>query len=479
MTKKPKFLRALQQVTAACVIFSFFAQCSDEEILPAYREKIAITPDSTTTEEPDSEALLAGCKECTYVVPAATKVIDGKLLGLKPGDIIGLSSDVRYGSLEFHNVVGSKDRPIIIRNCGGTATIIADDKWHAIKTENSKFFQITGGSTAGVYGIKVQGGEMGLKLDGLSTDFEVDHVEVSKATFAGIMAKTDPTCDDATIRGNFTMNDVKLHHNYVHDTGGEGFYVGNSFWDGMDRTCGIRLPHEIKGLKLHDNIVNNTGWEAIQVGCGIEGTEIYNNKITNYGIANKQHQNNGLQIGSGTGGRLYNNLIKGGTGNGMIIMGTGDNIIHDNIIVNAGSNGIFCDERFTPGEGFRFINNTILNPAKDGIRLYAELVPMNAVINNIIAKPGTINSYTGDRTSDDAFVYLLNDDVKVNMANNLFAKTIDEIKFVNAAADNYQLRGNSPAINYGNDISGYRIAHDFYQNSRLRGYAYDAGASEY
>src|SRR5690606_18307460 len=138
---------------------------------------------------------------------------------------------------------------------------------------------------------------------------------------------------------------------------------------------------------------------AIQVGCAIEGTEIYNNKIRNFGMANRAHQNNGIQIGSGTGGLVYNNFIKDGYGNGMIIMGTGDNIIHNNIIVNAGSHGIFCDERYTPGEGFKFINNTILNPAKDGIRLYAELVPMNAVINNVIVNPGTINDYSGRRSS--------------------------------------------------------------------------------
>lgn len=480
MTRNHIFSNRLKQLAAACAIFSIFSQCADEEILPVYREKINIKPDSTNvSEKPDTAALAADCKDCAYVVPASQKIVDGKLLGLKPGDVIGLSGAVTYGTLEFHNVVGTPDNPIIIRNCGGTAKIVANDKWHAIKTENSKYFRITGGSTAGVYGIQVQGGEMGLKLDALSTNFEVDHVEVSNVSFAGIMAKTDPTCDDATIRGNFTMYDVKLHHNYIHDTGGEGFYIGNSFWDGMDRSCGVRLPHEIKGLKVHDNIVKNTGWEAIQVGCAIEGTEIYNNTITNYGTVNKQHQNNGLQIGSGTGGLVYNNLIKNGKGNGMIILGTGDNVIHNNIIVNAGSNGIFCDERYTPGDGFRFINNTILNPANDGIRLYAELVPMNAIINNIIAAPGTIDSYTGTRTSDDSFVYLSSEEVKVKMSNNLFARTVEEVRFVNPAAGNYRLRGNSPAINYGSDISRYRIDQDFYLNVRLRGFAYDVGASEY
>lgn len=484
MTKTHTFFRKLQQLTLALAIFSIFIQCTDEKILPISRERISVKSDSlfvadTTSAPPDAMKTKSACGECTYVVPADSTVVDGTVLGLKPGSIICLNSDVTYGSLEFRNIVGTTENPIIIKNCGGTANIRATNKWHAVRTEHSKYFRISGGSASGAYGINIQGGEMGLKLDGLSTNFEVDHVEITNVGFAGIMAKTDPTCDDATIRGNFTMYDVSFHHNYVHATGGEGFYIGNSFYDGMERQCGKRLPHEIKGLKVFNNIVRNTGWEAIQVSCAIEGTEIYNNTIENYGTVNKEYQNNGLQIGSGTGGTVYNNLIKKGTGNGLIIMGIGDNIIYNNIIVDAGSNGVFCDERYTPGEGFQFINNTIVNPKKDGIRLYSELVPMNTVINNIIVNPGSYASYENIRPQDDAFVYRSGPDVSVNMSNNLFVLSLDEIKFVNPLADNYRLKPNSPAINFGKDISRFAIDYDFYNAKRKNGAAYDIGASEY
>lgn len=478
MTRTNPLFNQLRNFFLAGAIFAMLMQCSDEEMLPAYRERIVVKPDSTAAEK-DAGSTFADCSECTYVVPAGVKIIDGKALDLKPGSVIGLDSRIAYGTIEFHNLVGTVDEPIVIKNCGGIANIVATDKWHAIKTEFSKHYRITGGTTPGVYGIRVKGGEMGLKLDALSTNFEVDHVEIFDQGFAGIMAKSDPTCDDRTIRGNFTMYDVSLHHNYVHDTGGEGLYVGNSFWDGMDRECGKRLPHEIRGLKIYDNIIHNTGWEAIQVGCAIEGSEIYNNTITNYGAANRQYQNNGIQIGSGTGGTVYNNLIKDGPGNGMIIMGTGDNVIYNNIIVNSGTNGIFCDERYTPGEGFKFINNTILNPRMDGIKLYAELVPMNAVVNNIIANPGNYSTYSGSRSADDSFVYLLNSEVNVKMANNLFVRTVSEVQFVDPVNDNYRLKPGSPAINFGNDIARYEIKQDFYQADRLKGSAYDIGASEY
>ena len=495
MTKTHTFFRKLQSLTLPLTICSIFFQCTDEEILPISRERITIKTDSvsvvdsvsvtdsvavtdSTAISADSLIVEAGCSECTYVVPADAKIVDGKVLGLQPGSVICLNSTFTYGSLKFLNIVGTEENPIVIKNCGGTATIRATDKWHAVQTIESKYFRISGGSTPGVYGINIQGGEMGLKLDALSTNFEVDHLEISNVGFAGIMAKTDPTCDDATIRGNFTMYDVSLHDNYVHATGGEGFYIGNSFYSGMERECGLRLPHEIKGLKIFNNIVKNTGWEGIQVGCAIEGTEIYNNTIENYGTVNKEYQNNGLQISSGTGGAVYNNFIKKGPGNGMIIMGTGDNIIYNNIIVDAGSHGVFCDERYTPGEGFKFINNTIVNPRKDGILLYAELVPMNTVINNIIVNPGSYASYEKSK-ANTAFLHPLNNDVKLNMSNNLFALSVDEVKFVDPRGDNYRLQATSPAVNFGKDISTYAINYDFYNSKRKNGGAYDVGASEY
>ncbi len=477
MTKIQTFFKALQKITLAIALFCVLIQCSDEALLPNISENRTKDP---FHNYPDSTLMGSTIGVgCSYIVPANQSIIDGKSLGLKPGSTICLNSSFSYGTLLFKNIVGTEDKPIIITNYGGTANIKATNKWYAVKTVKSKHFRITGGTVAGTYGINIQGGVMGLTLEFLSTNFEVDHVEISKVNFAGIMAKTDPSCNDSTIRENFTMNNVSLHDNYVHETGGEGLYVGNSFYDGMVRDCGIRLPHEIKGLKIFNNIVNSAGWEAIQVGCAVEGAEIYNNSIKNYGVANKQFQNNGIQIGAGTGGLVYNNLIAKGTGNGMIIMGIGDNIIYNNIIIDAGSNGIFCDERFTPGEGFKFINNTILNPKIDGIRLYAEQVPMNTIVNNIISNPGSYFSYIAPRSPNDAFVYLESPAVKVNMSNNLFANNLNKINFVAPLENNYRLNSNSEAVDSGTDISQYKIDTDFYSEKRLKGFAYDIGASEF
>jgi hypothetical protein len=439
-----------------------------------------IKPQLTEDLKTFATATMLDCSTCTYVVPDRMHIIDGLVLGFKPGDIICLNAAIAYKNLLFRNIVGTAEQPIIIQNCGGTAVLNATGYSFGLKTQNSKFFRITGGTVAGTYGIKIQGGHIGAALGDLSTNFEVDHLEVANSGFAGIMAKTDPSCDPASWRENFTMKNVNFNYNYVHDSGGEGFYVGNSFFmNGVNTDCGVKFPHEIHYLRLYNNIVKNSGWDGIQVGCATVGAKVYGNTIENYGQLNQFNQRNGMQLGEGTGGLCYGNFIKNGNGNGMNILGLGTNVIYNNVIVDTGDMGIFCDERYTPGPGFKFINNTIINAKTDGIRLYAEKVEMNVIINNIIVNPGNCAKYVYPRTAQDAYVYKLSKDLRVDMRNNYFTTDVNELKFIDPITNNYRLVIGSPVIDTGADISSYAIGTDFYKKTRLRGLAYDIGASEY
>jgi hypothetical protein len=400
-------------------------------------------------------------------------IIDGKALGLQPGSVIGLDASIAYKNLTFRNINGTADKPIMIRNCGGIAHIDGTGKQFGIKTEYSSYYRITGGDVKNSYGIVVTGGTMSVNMGAFSTQFKVDHVEVQNSGFAGIMAKTDPNCDPATWRGNFIMKNVEIRNNYIHDTGGEGIYAGNSFFMGMTTACGVQLPHEVQYIRIFDNHVKNTGWDGIQLGCATKGASIHSNLIENYGLANEKSQNNGIQIGAGTGGVCHNNLVKDGTGNGIIVMGLGDNVIYNNVIDHVGGFGIFCDERYTPGPGFKFLNNTILSPASDGIRIYADLVPMNVIVNNIISNPGSYN--IDNKSPENAFVFKLNNNVKIEMHDNFFTTDSTEVL---SLPGTYKLAVASPVIDKGADISGYDIKTDYYYKPRLKGAGYDIGAVE-
>ena len=464
--KKPHFTHVLFVFAFSFLVF----HCSEDEVLKVEPE---ITIRATSAD--------SDCSACTYVVPShtGTQVVDGRALGIKPGNVVCLSASNQYKNIIFRNIEGTAASPVVIRNCGGTVNIDATGLPFNLKTENSKHFIISGGSGT-AYGIRLNGGHMGLTLEKLSSNFEVHNLEIYKSGFAGIIAKTDPTCDDATIRGNFVMRDVSIHHNYVHDTGGEGLYVGNSFYEkGRELSCGTRYPHIIDGLKIYSNKVINPGWEAIQVGCALFGAYVYNNTVENYGAKNVVYQNNGIQFSEGSKGICYGNMIKKGNGIGINIVGYGDSFVHNNVIIGSGSFGIFCDERTTRNlPGFRIIGNTIISPATDGLRMYNEYVP-GVVFNNIIVNPGNYDFYTYPRTADDSYVYKLGKTIPLQVANNLFTRDINEVKFIDHVTSNYRLASNSPALNIGKDISNYSIALDFYGQPRLSGTAYDIGASEY
>ena len=452
----------------AFAVASFFVRCSDDEVI---EEKIQLEEDIATHATADCG--------CTYTVPSKTYAVDGAVLGLKPGAVICLNAANTYYNIVFRNLKGTATSPITIKNCGGTAVLNATGKSFGLKTETSQYIRITGG-TGTAYGIKVNGGQQSVTLEKLTTYVEVDHLEIGASGFAGIMAKTDPTCDNATIRGNFVMRNVFLHDNYIHDTGGEGMYIGHTFYlNGVSTACGVRLPHILENVKIYNNVIKNSGWESIQVGSTPGGAEVYNNKIENFGVKNVTYQKNGVQFGEGAPGKFYNNLIKGGKGIGLFILSNGENTVYNNIIINTGEDGIFCDDRTATGPGFKFINNTIINPGTNGIRIYSDLVTMNNVYNNIIVNPGKYTAYTYPRTGNDAYVYLLSKTMRVTMANNHFTRDISTLKFANAAAYNYALTSSSPVINKGYNIATYNIPVDYAQHPRLSGTAYDIGAYEY
>lgn len=435
---------------------------------------------------PPSPASAFDCKRCKYVIKEGDETIDGKALNIQPGDFICLSASVKHAThLRFINIVGQLAQPIIITNCDGPVEHqVAASELFNLKFERSQYFGVKGFGNRGEQPLKFSGATLGLSMDNLSTDFEIENVEVYNVGFAGIMAKTDPSCDSTTIRGNFTLRNASFHDNFVHNIGGEGFYIGNSFYaNGVNLLCGVRFPHELENIKIYGNHVTNTGRESIQLGCAVRGAEIYNNLAENYGTAGLSGQTNGIQVGEGTGGLCFNNTVISGEGTGIIVLGWGDNLIFNNLIVDAKGYGIFCDKRVTPGDGFKFINNTIINPQQDGIRIYANGDSLrslrNVVVNNLIVSPGTYNSYSSPRSYKDSYVYLKDTSVHALQANNVFSQHIENVHFIDPENMNFYLKKNSKAVNAGRDVSCFGIYFDYCYNRRPLGSSVDAGAFEY
>jgi len=447
------------------------ASCSEENEAEILEVPVSITQETSAAPPPQDAA--TSCSSCTFIIPPGTRSLDGDVMGLKPGDVICFDAASKYAGITFNHINGTADKPIIIRNCNGRAIVHEETVPYAIRFENSAHFRITGGEREGELGIKITGSPSnGLILGYITSDFEVDHLEVTNVGFAGIMAKTDPSCDDASVRGNYTMRNVSFHDNYVHDTHGEGFYIGHSSYNGKQTDCGVRMPHTIENIKIFKNVVKNTGWDGIQVSSAPIDAEIYNNVVENFATEKKGAQSSGICIGGGTGGLCYNNLVKNGNGIGIQALGLSDNTIHNNIVIG-GDIGIFCDERTEPGKGYQVLQNTVINTNKASIVIYAEKVAKNEVVNNLLIRKGF------DHREESNFIQVLSKKVKVESVNNFVASDIEDLYFENPSQSNFRLTELSPVIDKGADVSRFKLAKDFYSKERLKGSQYDIGASEY
>ncbi|WP_333818828.1 PKD domain-containing protein [Ohtaekwangia sp.] len=421
---------------------------------------------------------------CTFTIPAGTGSVtfNGTAQGVKPGDVICIQGGARERII-FQNIVGSATNYVTIKNCNGQALIGGPNAGNGILINSSRYFHITGtGDPSVEYGIKIvetKAGTQGIVCTALSSDIEIDHVEVTKTGFAGIMAKTDPSsnCADKTSeRPNFTMYNIHLHNNYLHDIGGEGFYIGNSFYNGTTVYCGsLQYPHEVRGVNIHNNLVVNSGWESIQVGSAVADVQIHDNKIYNYGAANNPSQNGCIQMGVGTTGKLYNNFVKGGYGPCLVIQGIGNNYVFNNIVINPGAEAININTRPTPLAtdivpngylgGVYIVNNTIVGAATAAIKENVNTAPGCVLFNNLIV--ACTSNWNQLKTYTDW-----------TQGNNVVIPVLDNAKFVNPTVDDYHLQSNSPAINAGRAASLYGVTFDFDKLLRPTGAAWDAGAFE-
>ena len=110
---------------AAASIF-FLSSCQQEQEFASVANN-AETAQATVTGSNVASLTITGentdfvgavdCSTCTVIIDAKTKVIDGNELGIKPGDVICLDAAVKYGSIDFVNIVGTSEAPVTIGTC--------------------------------------------------------------------------------------------------------------------------------------------------------------------------------------------------------------------------------------------------------------------------------------------------------------------------------------------------------------------------
>lgn len=416
-------------------------------------------------------------QESTSILSLDQTFLDGVVTAVAPGSVIRLAAGERTGLL-IANVHGTAERPIVVINHGGRVRIGNTHDAAALRIRDCSHLQVRGdGDSRHRYGIEIfrADGGQGVQVTGRSTDIELCHLEIHHTHYAGVMIKSDPTCSGELNRGRFTQRNVHLHHLSVHDVGGEGLYLGSSFYTGTQSAeCpGVVLfPHDLVGLKVHDTFIERTGREGIQVGCAVADCDLFDNRIHDAGMRGLEHQNSGLQINPGTTGRVFGNVIVGAPGNGITLTGLGDNAVYNNVIARVGGHGIFCDNRNRaddPGIGTRrgssivVIHNTLVQVGGFGFRSFNEYGPHYVHNNLVVAATAGLLHTPG---------------VTLTASHNLLVANLGEAGFVDPDRHDYRLREPSPGRGAGGDLGERSVRIDAAGRTRPQTGACDLGAYE-
>jgi hypothetical protein len=163
---------------------------------------------------------------------------------------------------------------------------------------------------------------------------EIDHLEISGVSFAGIMVKQDYGGTPPVPWPVFTG--LHIHHNRIHHTGGEGMYLGET-----------KSPGQFfREVSIHHNLLLHTGWDLLQV-ANMDGVDIAHNVMIDGGALREPLQQNGFQIGDNTHNlRFHHNVVMGMGANSAIVMGSGNLVLDSNWFSGArGGQALFIDNR--------------------------------------------------------------------------------------------------------------------------------------
>lgn len=445
---------------------------------------------------------------CDHTIGLNTVVADTRYSysAVRPGDIVCIAAGNR-ADLALRNFQGTPGNPITFVNFGGQV-VIDSGITHGILVQNSRFFRLTGTGSRDIdYGIKIVGSRGdGINVGYRSSDFEVDHIEITGTGGGAITAKTRAVCsdgssndydydadgvkrgdlDDVVNRDNFTQYNSVFHDNYIHNVSTVGFYVGSSFYkEGKQLSCssGAETVYdpEVKGVRIYNNLLVDMGRDGIQVGSATQDCEIHHNRIFRDSQADVRYQQSGVMNNPGSVCNIYNNFIKDGGGPGIYIQGNGGNIVYNNVIVNAGQNqsvgsysgnGISIFRGSNPGNDIYVLHNTIVRPRNFGVMLASDVGSNHRIQNNIIVEPGNYQTHSGS-----AYVQT-GGRTNVVVARNFTTQILEAAKFKNPTADDYSIEWNSPAVDLGVEPAFGMVPVDYVGRARPQGDRYDAGAYE-
>lgn len=398
---------------------------------------------------------------CNHTIGSHVLKADGldNYATVAPGDKVCIEAGPR-SILKLRNFQGEPGNPIVFINTGEPVIIQgSSDDYAGIKIQNSEYIRLTGAGLSDrcgapypaseqQCGFVIKNSERGVAGIERTRHIEIDHIEIQGTRNVGIKVKSDD--DEGVNRGEWTQYNTHLHHNYLHDIGTEGFYIGSSFYQrGLDPV--------LEGVDVSHNLIIRTGWDGLQVGSAVKDCVIHDNRIVEASQTNNPSQQSGIMNNRGSVCDIYNNYIVDSVSRGIYVQGNGGNRIYNNMIIRPGrletdkGDGIVVTRGSNNGQSVFISNNTIVEPKRSGIRFRNDQGDENLIQNNIIVAPGAL-AEDGDATYID-----IKDLTNVIVSNNLLVPSVAQVRFNNPGAGDYSLLPDSPTVNIGADFTNEEV----------------------
>ena len=429
-----------------------------------------------------------------YPVDSSQTIIDPDIqpqyAQLVAGDTLLLLGEER-GILLIRNLHGALNKPITITN-EKDLHLVANHHF-GISISHSSHIRLTGsGDPQTIHGIEISHSTgNGIGATHGTSHIEIDHILIRNINGIGIQVKTDATCS-AFHRDEYRLENIHIHHNKLSQIGGEGFYIGSSYWQGREIDCSgaplLVFDPMCYNTSIHHNELEFIGWDGIQVSTA-RNSLIFENTIFKDSRSLKPGHMSGIFIGGGSSGKFYNNTIEKGYGAGISVFAKDSLYIYNNLILdlgddtndeNLGSFGIYLNDKLNqsiPAETWVF-NNLVTHPQKEAIHINStNWIPGSVhVHNNALIDPGKFPIYASQGIGHKAYVNFSGNNHL--QSHQYTSQHIEDAEFKNLEQGNYHLKATSPLIEAGKSISFDFAILDKEGITRPQGSTFDIGPFE-
>jgi hypothetical protein len=437
---------------------------------------------------------LLNTEDSDSVTGSEVNMIEGT--GIAAGSTIVLRKNAAdpIGSkyrLRVEDLVGTEQDPIIITIDSTEQFVLSFESYWGLLMLGCEHVIIDGkGYNNLSKGLKITPyepfeGTICLQMGDLSTNIEVFEVELSECGFAGVSAKTDPKANyPESWRGNFSMKDLRIHNTYIHNTAGEGVYLG--YFSASTKTGvndqGVTVtyrPHAMEDCKLYRNVFESCGWDSIQLNNATGASEIAYNTIINSAAFGEPNQNTGMSVT--IEGSIHDNIIDGCNGLGIQVGFLGATDIYNNVVSGLpdGSMALFfLSDSSVPEQNVNgtmanqipvtIYNNTLITEGRaytvsgQNVAQYENISFFNNFMN-----PGASSAFTGQAAATVALW-------ESNSANNVIFNpaSVDQYKQGSIEDANFNIYPNSilakggSLVGYMYDVRGFK---NWYTTDKFRG----------